>query len=267
MGKLLGEFPPHTGIGGGPADDDTGRGRDNQGRDLGDEAVADGQQRIGLQRLHQVHVLQQNPDTETAKDIDRHDDQRSDGLAADKFAGTIHGPVKLCLPRDLFAAALGFFLVDQAGVQIRVDGHLLARHGIQGETGGNLRDTARTFGDDDEIDKHHDQEDDQTDREIAAYHKIAKGLNDLPDRTGPLMTMQQDQPGGGNIEGQTVQGGDQQQGGEGRKIERIGIVHRHQQNNEPHGDAERQQQIEGDGRQRDDHHHQNGNDADRNHQA
>jgi hypothetical protein len=46
----------------------------------------------------------------------------------------------LRLPRQQRAAALGLPAIDVAGTQLGVDGHLLARHGVESEAGGNLGD-------------------------------------------------------------------------------------------------------------------------------
>jgi hypothetical protein len=71
----------------------------------------------------------------------------------------------------------GFLFVDEARRQIGVDRHLLAGHGVQGETRGHFGDAAGTLGDDDEIHDHQDREDDQADDEIALHDQLAEGLD------------------------------------------------------------------------------------------
>ena len=78
-----------------------------------------------------------------------------------------------------FAALAGLVLGDQAGVQVGVDAHLLARHGVQGEAGGHLGHAPGAVGDDDELDDHQDQEDDDADHVVAADHEVAEGVDDL----------------------------------------------------------------------------------------
>ena len=65
---------------------------------------------------------------------------------------TVHRAVEVGLGGDLGAAAAGLVLVDQAGVQVGVDRHLLAGHRVEGEAGADLGDAAGTVGDDDELD-------------------------------------------------------------------------------------------------------------------
>ena len=66
-------------------------------------------------------------------------------------------------------------LVDGAGLQVGVDGHLLARHRVQGEARGDFGDAAGAVGDDHELDDDQDQEDDDADDEVAADHEVAEG--------------------------------------------------------------------------------------------
>ena len=82
----------------------------------------------------------------------------------------------------LGAAAARFLLVDQAGVEVGVDRHLLARHRVQREARADLGDALGALGDDDEVDDHQDREDDQADREVAADQEVAEGLDHLAGR-------------------------------------------------------------------------------------
>ncbi len=68
------------------------------------------------------------------------------------FDGTVHGAVEVGLLRHLGTALAGAFLVDQAGVQVGVDGHLLAGHRIEHEARAHFGDTAGTLGDHHEVD-------------------------------------------------------------------------------------------------------------------
>ena len=65
--------------------DDTGRRRDEQRRNLRDEPLADGKQRVGLERLCRVHVALEHADDEAAADVDHHDDDRRDRIALDEL--------------------------------------------------------------------------------------------------------------------------------------------------------------------------------------
>lgn len=116
-------------------------------------------------------------------------------------------------------------LIDDTGPQLRIDGHLLARHGVQGETGGHLSDTSSTLGDDHEIDDHQDGEDDDAHHVIATDDKITEGLDDMTSIAGD-----EDQPGGRHIEGQPEQGYEEQQRWKPGELRRIIGIEDDQQN-------------------------------------
>ena len=172
--------------------------------------------------------------------------------------GAVHGPVELALPGDLASAPAGLVLVDQAGVEVGVDRHLLARHGVQGEAGGHLGDAAGALGDDHEVDDHQDAEDDEADDVVAAHHEVAEGLDDPPGGMRPLVAVQQDQAGGGDVERQPEEGGDEEQRGEDAEVELAHGVERHEQDDDARRQVEGEQDIEQEGGQRQDHDRQNG---------
>ena len=89
-------------------------------------------------------------------------------------------PKKSACCGDLLPAALGLVLVDHAGVQVGVDGHLLARHAVEGESGGHFADARGPLGDDHELDQDDDREDHQADDDLvgaggAAGDELAEG--------------------------------------------------------------------------------------------
>jgi hypothetical protein len=53
---------------------------------------------------------------------------------------------------NAYATLARLGLVDQTGVQIGVDRHLLARHGIEGKTRRHFGDAGGALGDNNEID-------------------------------------------------------------------------------------------------------------------
>ncbi len=79
---------------------------------------------------------------------------------------------------DFLPAKLSFVLVDQTRRHVGINGHLFAGHGIEGKARRDFGDTARTLGDDHEIDKDKDREEDQPDDEIALGHHHAESLDD-----------------------------------------------------------------------------------------
>ncbi|MEY9354637.1 hypothetical protein ABIG05_009076 [Bradyrhizobium japonicum] len=200
-------------------------------------------------------------DDDAAEDVDRGDDQAGDGVAADEFRGTVHRAKKGTLLFELAAPALSFLVVDQARGQIRVDRHLLARNGIQGETGADFGDTRRTLGDHDEIHRDQNREDDQTDDEVAAHDELREAGNDVARGGFPLPASRQDQTGGRNVESQPQDRRDQQHGWEGGEIERALDPQRDHQDQRRQRNRDGEAEVDQDRRNRQEQDREHGHDA------
>ena len=172
-GQLLTEVVFISGAG----HDHTGSGGDNQCRYLGHQPLADGQQGIILQGGLKGQPLLPDPDDQSAEDIDQHDQDAGHRIPPYELAGTVHGAVELGLGRDLGAPRPRLGLADQPGVEVGVDGHLLAGHGIQGEAGRHLGDAAGALGHHHQLDDDQDDEDDGADHEVAADYELAEALD------------------------------------------------------------------------------------------
>jgi hypothetical protein len=204
-----------------------------------------------------------DPDQDAADDVDGGDDQAGDGVALHELAGAVHGPEEGRFLLQILAALLGGVLVDQAGRQVGVDGHLLAGHGVQGEAGRDFRDPARTLGDDHEVHHHQDDEDDHPDDEVALHHQVAERGDD---RAGPVrafLAMAEDQACRGHVQAQAIEGGDQQDGRERREFQRLLDQDRRHQDQHGAGQRDGQQQVQQHGRDRDDQQDDDADDAQR----
>jgi len=98
--------------------------------------------------------------SETADHIDRSDDESGDGIATHELAGTVHCAEEVGFLRDAGAPTPRLVFINHPGIQVRIDCHLLAGHGIERESRGDFCDARRTLGDDDEL---HDDEDEKQD--------------------------------------------------------------------------------------------------------
>ncbi len=159
-----------------------------------------------MQCLGQWYSTLHDTDDKTTDDIDQHDDDGSDRIAADEFAGTVHRAVKICFRFDGLPPLPRLGLVDEAGIQVRVNRQLFSGHGIQGKTRCHFSHTPGAAVDDRKLNDHQDQEDHHTHDIIAADDQITECSNDLP-----CFSAQQNQSADGNIESQPEQG-DHQQG-------------------------------------------------------
>src|SRR6185295_5588968 len=132
-----------------------------------------------------------------ADDVDEYDEQTCDRVAPDEFGGAIHRAEESAFVFQGLPAPPRFFFVDKARRQVCVDCHLLARHRVEVKAGGHFRDTARTFGDYDEVHDDQDREHDDPDDEIATHHEISERLDHMAGRVGAFMPAREDQTGGG----------------------------------------------------------------------
>ena len=146
--------------------------------------------------------------------------------------------------RDLLAALLGGVLVDDAGVQVGINRHLFAGHGIQGESGGDLRDASRALGDHRKVDQDQDAEDHDAHQVIAGDHEFAKGLYDLAGGIGAGVALNQDHPGGGHIQGQAQHGGQQNDSRKGGEVERPLHPNGHHDDDQAHQNVEGEEQVQ-----------------------
>ena len=114
-------------------DDEACRRRDEQRRNLRDESLADGEQRVLLERLQRAEVPLQHTDDEAARDIDEHDDDGRDRIAFDELRGAVHRAEEVRLVLDLLAPYLRLRVRDGPLIEVGVDGHLLAGHRVERE--------------------------------------------------------------------------------------------------------------------------------------
>ncbi len=261
--QLRRQLRPDVFAGGDAADDHACRRRDHQGGNLRNQAIADGQQRIGLGRRADVEAVLRHADNQAADYVDRHDHQARDRIAAHELAGTVHRPVEVCLLGDARAARACLVFGNQAGIQVGIDRHLLAGHRVQGKPRGHFGDPARTLRDHHEVDHDQDDEDDDTDRVVAAHQEMAERLDHMTGRARTGMALQQHDAGRCHIQRQAQQGREQQHTRECGEFERFAGVHADQQHHHRHRDIEGEQQIEHERRQRQDHHAQDQDDQDR----
>ena len=118
------------------------------------------------------HTHQEAPD-----EVDKGGYDGEDGVALYKLGSTVHGAEEVGASLNIQAAFPGLFLVDDAGVEVCVNGHLFTGHSVQGEAGRNLSHTFGTLGDDDKLYQNQNEEDDKADDYISLYHKFTESLD------------------------------------------------------------------------------------------
>ena len=174
-----------------------------QGRNLRDEPITHGQHSEIGDSITKAHAVAADAYGNAANQIDRRDDQTSNGIAAHKFRSTVHGAVKTSFRFQFLAPRTGLRFINQPGGQIRINRHLLARHGIQAEARGNFSNSPAALGNDNKIDNQQDEENNQPDGNITAHQEAAKGRNHMAGRFWPFMPMRQNNACCGNIQRKT----------------------------------------------------------------
>ena len=243
------------------------RRRDQQGRQLRHQAVTDGQQRVGGRGIDKGHVVLEHAHRHAADEVDEQDQDGGDGVAADELVGTVHCAVEVGFLADLFAAGLGFFTRQQTGVEVGVDGHLLAGHRVQDEAGGHFRHAPGTLGDDHEVDDGQDREYHDAHGVIAADHELAEGLDHLAGCGVAVLAVDQDHAAGGDVQRQPQHRGHQQHDRENGEFQRALHIDHRQQHHQRDGDVEGEQRIQHRRGQRHHQHGQHGHQGERGAQA
>ena len=231
--------------------------------DLRDQAVANGEQCVGVTCLGEGKTLLHGADHHAADDVDEHDQQAGDRVAAHELRGAVHRAEEGAFVLELPAAGAGLILVDQTGGQVGIDCHLLAGHRVQGEAGCDLGDAAGALRDHHEVHDHQDREHDDADHEVAAHHEVAECLDHVAGGVGAVVAVGEDQARGRKVQREAEHRRDQQNRGERGEFERRMNEQRRHQDQYREDDRARKQQIEQERRQRQDQHDEDREDADR----
>ncbi len=139
------------------------------------------------------------------------------------------------------------------GSHIGVDAHLLAGHGVQGESRRDLGDPLRSLGDDHELNDGDNEKNHAPHHVVARHHEVAEGVDDLAG-----IGLDEDQARGGDIEGEAKEGGDEQQGRKDGKVHRRGDVEGDHQEENGESHVRRKQAVENEGGNGEDHEGDNG---------
>ena len=229
-------------------DQEAGGERNDQGRNLRDEALADRELGEDVGRRGERERVAGDADHDAAEDVDRENDEAGDRVAAHELRRAVHRAEKRAFLLELAPARLRDLFVDQPGREVGVDRHLLAGNGVEGEAGADFGDARRALGDDEKVDRHQDQEHDDADDEIAAHHQLGETADDVARGGRPLFAAREDEPRRRDVERQPEDRRDQQHRGKGGELQRLLNPQRHHQ--DQHRKRDRQRQAEVDHRRR-----------------
>ncbi len=171
--------------------DDRRGGCQQQRGNLCHQTITDGQQNILLKRLTGRQIVFEDADQNAAQHVDQQDHDPGYGVTAHKLRRAVHRAVEIRLVGDIFAPLTCLFLIDQSGVEIGVDRHLLARQRIKGKARRDFRNTLCAFGDHHEVDDHQDHKHHEANNKVAADHHVTERLNHLTGGTDAVVAVEQ----------------------------------------------------------------------------
>ena len=146
--------------------------------------------------------------------------------------------------RKLFAPFFGSFLIDHTGVQVGVNGHLFAWHGVQGEAGVDLRDPSGTLGHHNEVDDHQDGKNDEAHHVVAANDDVPERCNHFAGSFLAFVAIDQDDPGRGDVQRQPQHRGKQQYRRKGRELQWLTGANGDHDDQQTGGDIEGEQDVQ-----------------------
>jgi len=232
-----------------------GGGRRHEERgDLRGQAIAHREDGVRGGRFARGHVVLHHAHHEAHHHVQAGHQEAGDGVAAHELGGAVHGAEEVALLLHAAAADARLVLGEHAGGEVGVDGHLLARHGVEGKARGHLGHAARALRDNHEVDDDEQHEHRGAHDVVAADHELAEGADDVARGVRTLGAVQEDEPRGGHVERQAEQRDEEEDARECRQIEHALELECHEEERHRHRDARGEQQVEQDGRKR--HHHQ-----------
>ena len=193
---------------------------DDDGRDLADQAVADGEDRIGLERLPQRHVVDAHPDDQADDEVQRSDQEARNRIALHELGRAVERAEERGFGLFRLPPELGVGMGDGARSHVRVDRELLAGHGVKGEARAHLGHPGGALVDDHEVDDQQHAEHDEAEEDRPPHHEHRKALDHLAGGVGAGMAFGNDELRRRDVERQPQHQGGQQHGRKGRKVER-----------------------------------------------
>src|SRR5208337_3088581 len=193
-------------------DDHAAGHRDQKRGNHGDQAVADGEHGVGLERLAKRNIELEDSDEEAGQDVDGGDEDGGDRVALVEAGGAVHGTVEFRFAGNLFAAGARLMFVDESGIEVGVDCHLLAGKSIEGKSGGDFSGAHGAMRDHDVLDGDEGDEENESDNVVAADYELSKGFDDAAGGSGAFVAVKQNTAAGGKVQRQTEQGKQKQQG-------------------------------------------------------
>lgn len=143
--------------------------------------------------------------------------------------------------------------INEAGVEIRVNGHLLAGQGVQGKTGGDFRGAHGAVVDDQVLDSDEGEENHEANDVVSTNDELAEGLDDVAGGGSAFIAVEKNTAAAGDIERDAEERQKKQQRRENRELNRPKNVQGGKENDHAQSDARSEKNIEHDSRNRHQH--------------
>ena len=118
----------------------------------------------------------------------------------------IHRPAEFRFALHPFPPCPGLLLIDDAGVQIGIDRHLLTRHSVESKAGCDLGRADCAVGYHQKLNGNQREKEDEANDVIAADHELTKRFDDFARSCCAFIAVQQNAPRAGQVERQAQQG-------------------------------------------------------------
>ncbi len=90
--------------------------------------------------------------------------------------------------------------VDESGIEVGVDRHLLAGKSVEGEAGGDFGGAYGAVTDDDVLNGDEGDEENESDHVVAAHDELAEGLDDASGGPGAFVAVEKNAAAGSQVE-------------------------------------------------------------------
>ena len=136
---------------------------------------------------------------------------------------------------------------------IRVDGHLLAREGIESEARGDFGGPNRAMGHDQKLDGDQGEKEDKADDVVSADDELPEGFDDGTGGACSVVSVEEDAPAGGDVEAEPEEREQEQKGRKDGEIDCFAYLDGGEKDNHRRRDGGCEEQVEQKGRDRDEH--------------
>ena len=273
-GDLLQHVLAQVGVRRGTGHDHAHGGGHEEGGEGSHQAVPDGKDGVGLERITRAHLVIDDTHQDAAQQVHDHDHHGRHGIALHELASTVHGTVEVCLPLDLAALLLGGPR-RRANPEWRSASMAICLPGMASRVKRAATCAIRSAPLVMTMNwmmirmMNHDD----TDDDVTADHDLAESGNHVASTIGnaegkglgrltALVAVEQDHTSSRYVQRKAEQGGHQEHGGKDGELQGLRDVDGDQDGDDRRGDVQRKEHVQQFGGKGNDQHHDDADDHD-----